>query len=194
MKRSADRLSNLGFGARIAYSAPWRQQSRHTRKRRSAVISDSDLHEVAAPPVIHFSTASLVHSNTVIDQHVYLNHPQAYTQGASLGRPGAGLIGACSHAGPGSYAAVDRPAIVAVTVVASLSAGRSFARIGSLPCVPGRCSPTATHAGGAVAAHPGLKREHPPSYDQNASLSAGSASTIHHSATRPSRTKRQWAA
>jgi hypothetical protein len=73
------------------------------------------LHEVGIPMVIHFSTASPVHSYAVIDQHVYLNHPQAYTQDVSLGGPGAGLIGACSHAGPGSYAAVDPPAIVAVT-------------------------------------------------------------------------------
>jgi len=63
-----------------------------------------DLHAVGVPPVIHFSTASLVHIYAVVDQHVYLNHPQAYTQGASLGRPGDGLIGACSHAGPGSLA------------------------------------------------------------------------------------------
>ncbi len=67
-----------------------------------------DLHEVGIPPVIHFSTASPLHSYPMADQHVYLNHPQAYTQGVSLGGPGAGLIGACSHAGPGSYAAVHR--------------------------------------------------------------------------------------
>ena len=65
-----------------------------------------DLHEAGILSVIHFSTASLLHSCPVADQQVYLNHPQAYTQGVSLGRPGAGLIGACSHAGPGSYAAV----------------------------------------------------------------------------------------
>jgi hypothetical protein len=74
-----------------------------------------DLHEVGIPPVIHFSTASPVHSYAVIDQQVYPNHPQRYAQDVSLGRPGAGLIGACSHAGPGSYAAVDPPAIAAVT-------------------------------------------------------------------------------
>jgi hypothetical protein len=67
-----------------------------------------DLHEVGTLPVIHFSTASLLHSYPQVDQQVYLNYPQAYTQGASLGGPGAGLIGACSHAGPGSYAAVHR--------------------------------------------------------------------------------------
>jgi hypothetical protein len=67
-----------------------------------------DLHEVVIPPVIHFSTASSLHSYPGADQRVYLNHPQAYTQDASLGGPGAGLIGACSHAGPGPYAAVHR--------------------------------------------------------------------------------------
>jgi hypothetical protein len=75
-----------------------------------------DLHEVGIPPVIHFSTASPVHSYAAIDQHVYPIHPHAYTQDASLAKPGAGLIGACSHAGPGSYPAVDPPASVAVTV------------------------------------------------------------------------------
>jgi hypothetical protein len=67
-----------------------------------------DLHEVGTLPVIHFSKASLLHSYPQVDQQVCLNHPQAYTQGASLGRPGAGLIGACSHAGPGSYPPVRR--------------------------------------------------------------------------------------
>jgi hypothetical protein len=47
-------------------------------------------------PVIHISTASAVHSDTEADQHVYLNHPQVYAQDASLGKPGAGVIGACS--------------------------------------------------------------------------------------------------
>ena len=67
-----------------------------------------DLHNVGIPPVIHFSTASPLHNYPVADQHVYLNHPQAYTQDVSLGGPRAGLIGACSHAGPGSDAAVHR--------------------------------------------------------------------------------------
>lgn len=55
--------------------------------------------------VIHFSTAAPVHSCVVVDQLVYLNHPQAYTQGASLAGPGAGVIGARSHAGPGDPSA-----------------------------------------------------------------------------------------
>lgn len=75
-----------------------------------------DLHKVGIPPVIHFSTASSLHNYPVADQHVYLNHPQAYTQDVSLAGPGAGLIGACSHAGPGSYTADPPHAIVAVTV------------------------------------------------------------------------------
>lgn len=61
------------------------------------------LHDVEVPPVIHFSTASSVHSYTEADQHVYIYRPQVYTQGANLGRPGAGVIGACSHAGPGYF-------------------------------------------------------------------------------------------
>ena len=52
-------------------------------------------------PVIHFSTAPFVHSCGEADQHVYLNHPQAYPQDVSLTRPRAGVIGASSHAGPG---------------------------------------------------------------------------------------------
>jgi hypothetical protein len=51
--------------------------------------------------VIHFSTASLVHNLTATDQHVYPKHPQDYPQDASLAHPGAGVIGARSHAGPG---------------------------------------------------------------------------------------------
>jgi hypothetical protein len=51
--------------------------------------------------IIHFSTATLVHSSVVADQRVCVNHPQAYAQGTSLAGPGAGMIGACSHAGPG---------------------------------------------------------------------------------------------
>ena len=44
----------------------------------------------AGPPaaVIHFSTSMLVHSCAVVSQHVYLNHPQVYTQDANLARPG----------------------------------------------------------------------------------------------------------
>jgi hypothetical protein len=61
------------------------------------------LHDVELPPVIHFSTASSVHSYAEADQHVYIYRPQVYTQGANLGRPGAGVIGACSHAGPGYF-------------------------------------------------------------------------------------------
>ena len=41
-----------------------------------------------ASTVIHFSTATPVHSCVMIDQLVYLNHPQAYTQGLSLAGPG----------------------------------------------------------------------------------------------------------
>jgi hypothetical protein len=58
-----------------------------------------------ASTVIHYSTAAPVHSCVVVDQLVYLNHPQAYTQGASLAGPGAGVIGARSHAGPGDLSA-----------------------------------------------------------------------------------------
>ena len=38
--------------------------------------------------VIHFSTATPVHSCVMVDQLVYLNHPQAYTQDVSLAGPG----------------------------------------------------------------------------------------------------------
>ena len=38
--------------------------------------------------VIHFSTATPVHSCVVVDQLIYLNHPQGYTQGVSLAGPG----------------------------------------------------------------------------------------------------------
>jgi len=49
-------------------------------------------------PLFHSHT---VHSSVVADQRVYVNHPQAYAQGVSLAGPGAGVIGACSHAGRG---------------------------------------------------------------------------------------------
>src|SRR5450755_4990412 len=60
-----------------------------------------DLAGPCAAPVIHFSTATFVHSCGELDQRVYVNHPQAYPQDVSLTRPRAGVIGASSHAGPG---------------------------------------------------------------------------------------------
>ena len=60
-----------------------------------------DLAGPCVAPVIHFSTATLVHSCGEADQRVYVNHPQAYTQDVTLSRPRAGVIGASSHAGPG---------------------------------------------------------------------------------------------
>ena len=38
--------------------------------------------------VIHFSTATPIHSCVAVDQLVYLNHPQAYTQDVNLAGPG----------------------------------------------------------------------------------------------------------
>ena len=64
-----------------------------------------DLAGPCAAPVIHFSTATFVHSCGEADQRVYLNHPQAYPQDVSLTRPRAGVIGASSHAGPGFFCA-----------------------------------------------------------------------------------------
>jgi hypothetical protein len=61
----------------------------------------SDLAKTEVFIVIHFSTGPLVHSFTTVDQPVCLKHPQAYPQDASLAPTGAGVIGACSHAGPG---------------------------------------------------------------------------------------------
>ena len=70
-----------------------------------------DLAGPCVAPVIHFSTATLVHSCGAVDQRVYVNHPQARTQDVSLAGPGAGVIGASSHAGPGSLccASSSRP-------------------------------------------------------------------------------------
>ena len=64
-----------------------------------------DLAGPCVAPVIHFSTATLVHSCGAVDQRIYVNHPQARTQDVSLAGPGAGVIGASSHAGPGSLRA-----------------------------------------------------------------------------------------
>ena len=60
-----------------------------------------DLAGPCVVPVIHFSTATIVHSCGEVDQRVYVNHPQAYPQDVSLTRPRAGVIRASSHAGPG---------------------------------------------------------------------------------------------
>ena len=73
---------------------------------------------VGVSPVIHFSTAPFIHSCTAADQPVRRKHPQAYAQAATLATPGAGVIGACSHAGPGSFVAVNLAAVAAVTVAA----------------------------------------------------------------------------
>lgn len=51
-----------------------------------------DLFRRDVSTVIHFSTTTPVHSCTVVDQHVYRSHPQAYAQDASLAGPGAGVI------------------------------------------------------------------------------------------------------
>jgi len=60
-----------------------------------------DLAGPCVAPVIHFSTATFVHSCRAVDQRVYVNYPQAYPQDATLTRPRASVIGASSHAGPG---------------------------------------------------------------------------------------------
>ena len=57
--------------------------------------------EIGAITVIHFSTVSLIHSNTAGDQPVCRKHPEAYAQDARPSTPGAGVIEARSRAGPG---------------------------------------------------------------------------------------------
>lgn len=52
------------------------------------------------PHVIHFSTAQLIHSCTAADQYVYRKYHSLMHRTLAL-PPGAGVIGACSHAGPG---------------------------------------------------------------------------------------------
>ena len=59
------------------------------------------LADSVSPAVIHFSTGMSVHSCAAVDQHVYANHPHIYPQRVTLADPRAGVIGACSHAGPG---------------------------------------------------------------------------------------------
>jgi hypothetical protein len=51
--------------------------------------------------VIHFPTGLFGHKCTGADQGIFLNNPQPYAQDASLAHPRSGVIGACSHAGPG---------------------------------------------------------------------------------------------
>ncbi len=67
-------------------------------------------------PVIHFSTAPLVHNWTAAEQRICLNHPQACAQDASLAPPGASVIGArspCWSQDPSLLVdAVGLPAIV----------------------------------------------------------------------------------
>ena len=52
--------------------------------------------------VIHFSTAGFVHSFVPADQRVYSDYPQAYPQDATVAGPRVGVIGASSHASPGT--------------------------------------------------------------------------------------------
>ena len=96
---------------------PWptssRAQARPPRRSGSRTCSPRPGNSVllvdADPSIIHFSTATLVHRHVVADLHVYLNHPQAYAQAASLAGPRASVIGACSHAGPGILWVHARP-------------------------------------------------------------------------------------
>jgi len=56
---------------------------------------------------LHFPlefTSTLVHSCVVVDQRVYLIIHRLIHKALAWRRPGAGVIGACSHAGPGSFA------------------------------------------------------------------------------------------
>ena len=80
------------------------------RLRQLYVAAQGGLAAVPDPgkTVIHFSTAPSIHSCMAADQPIYQKHPQPYTQDASLASPGAGVIGACSHVGPGFYATVTR--------------------------------------------------------------------------------------
>ena len=79
--------------------------------------------------VIHFSTAALVHSYAVADQHINRNHPQPYAQDVSLGGPGAGVIGACSHAGPGPLWNAGRHLSVHTLTGRPLASGPSRRRL-----------------------------------------------------------------
>jgi len=51
--------------------------------------------------VIHFSTPTVIRSCALVDQRVHQNYPQVCPQHTSLADAGAGVIGACSHAGRG---------------------------------------------------------------------------------------------
>jgi len=87
--------------------------------------------------VVHFSTAPFVHRCTTTDQRICLNHPQIYAQGASLATPGAGVIGARSHAGPGILCA-RRDSLPAI--VEYQRAGQALVSFG---CVRNRSARTA---------------------------------------------------
>jgi hypothetical protein len=57
-------------------------------------------------------------ADVVVDQHLYRNHSQAYTQDASLAGPGASVIGACSPASPGPlHAAQSSPRALTETPI-----------------------------------------------------------------------------
>jgi hypothetical protein len=72
-----------------------------TRTNGPAPTPTPHLAKAHALTVIHFCTAPVIHSCTAADQPVCRKHPQPYAQDASLAPSGAGVIGACSHAGPG---------------------------------------------------------------------------------------------
>ena len=84
-------------------------------------LGEADVHRLSTFPQPRF-----VHSCTTVDQRVCLNHPQAYTQDASLAPPGAGVIGACSHAGPGILRSGRQPASLPSRSVKHQRAGQAL--------------------------------------------------------------------